>query len=51
MNLKWNNTDKPPVNNNENSYILPDPNHDDNKRMSTEITRQLQRDFKNVLVE
>ena len=39
------------VNNNNITYLLPDPNRDNDRRMHAEITQQLQRDFEDVLVE
>ena len=47
-NLKSNNADKLKVNNNENNYYLPDHNQVNDKTVSAEITKQLQRDFKDV---
>ena len=50
-NSKSNNKDKPTVTDNENSkinYFFPGPNQDNDKRVSPEITQQLQRDFKDV---
>ena len=37
------------VNNNKINYFLPGPNHDNDKRMSAEVTKQLQRDFEDDL--
>ena len=37
------------VNNNEINYSLQGPNQDIDKRVSTEITKKLQRDFEDVL--
>ena len=51
INSKSNNKDKATVIDNENrkiNYFLPGPNQDIDKRMSTEITQQLQRDFKDI---
>ena len=48
---KSDNTDKPRVNNklsNTIDYFLPRPNCDSGKRVSAEITQQLQRDFEDV---
>ena len=39
------------VNNNEIKYFLPGPNQDNDKRVSAEITKQLQKDFEGVLTE
>ena len=50
-NSKSKNKDKPKVIDNENSKInnfLPGPKQNDDKRVSAEITQQLQRDFKDV---
>ena len=48
LNLKSNNTGKSMVNNNGIHYFLPDPYHDNEKRVSVEIIKQLQRDFEDV---
>ena len=48
-NLNSNSTEKPMVNSNEIDYFLPGPNQDNDKRLSTEIIKQLQRDFEDVL--
>ena len=48
---KSNNKDKPKVTANENgiiNYFFPDPNKDNNKKVSAEKTQQLQRVFKDV---
>ena len=37
------------VNNNEIEYFLPGPNQDNNRTANAEITKQLQRDFEDVL--
>ena len=50
-NSKSENKDKPTVTDNENSkinYFLPGPNQNNDKRVSAEITLQLQKDFKDV---
>ena len=39
------------VNNNEFKHFLSGPNQENDRRASTKITRQLQRDFEDVLVE
>ena len=49
---EFENKDKPMVIDNESNtinYFLPGPNQDNDKRVSAEITQQLQRDFKDVL--
>ena len=39
------------VNNHEINYFFPGPNQDYDKRVYTEITKQLQRDSEDVLAE
>ena len=51
---KSDNTDKPMVKNklsNTKDYFLHGSNHDNDKGVSAEITQQLQRDFKDILME
>ena len=47
-NSKCINIDKPVGNNNKINHFHPGPNQENDKKVSTEITQQLQRDFKNV---
>ena len=51
LNLDSNSADKPMINNNEIEYFPPDPKQDNERRASTKITKQLQRDLKMFLVE
>ena len=50
-NLNSNSTYMPMVNTNEIKYILPGPNQKNERRASADITKQLQRDFADVLVD
>ena len=50
-NLKSSSENKPIIINNEINYFLYSPYQDNDMRTGTEITKQIQRDFEDVLVE